>query len=138
MSLRRRSLALVILPLGLVLGLVLLIAVFGTNIQKAEGVARDTNAGLAASNDLLVNLLDAETSARGFVLTGESAFAAPYDKARARFESDLAALQAVSHSVSLVRMHIPRLEALARREASILSNYMRLARNGNFARARAL
>jgi signal transduction histidine kinase/CheY-like chemotaxis protein len=138
MSLRRRSLALVILPLGLVLGLVLLIALFGTSIEKAEGVARDTNAGLAASNDLLVNLLDAETSARGFVLTGNPAFTGPYNNARARFESDLAALHAVSPTVSIVRVHVPRLETLARSEAAILAEYMGIARNGNFARARTL
>jgi signal transduction histidine kinase/DNA-binding response OmpR family regulator len=138
MSLRRRSLALVILPLGLVLGLVLLIAVFGTSIEKAEGVARDTNAGLAASNDLLVNLLDAETSARGFVLTGNPAFTGPYNNARARFETDLARLHTVSQSVSIVRGHVPRLETLARSEAAILAEYMGIARNGNFARARVL
>jgi signal transduction histidine kinase/DNA-binding response OmpR family regulator len=138
MSLRRRSLALVILPLGLVLGLVLLIAVFGKTIEKNEGIARDTNAGLAASNDLLVNLLDAETSARGFVLTGNPVFTTPFSNARARFESDLAGLHTVSPSVSLVRLHVPRLEALARREESILSNYMGMARDGNFAGARAL
>ena len=138
MSLRRRSLALVILPLGLVLGLVLVIAVFGTTIQKAEGIARDTSAGLAASNDLLVNLLDAETSARGFVLTGKRAFTTPYDNARARFDADLAALHAGSQSLALTRRQVPRLEALARHEDAILGSYMGLARSGNFAAARAL
>ena len=138
MSLRQRSLALVVLPLGLVLGLVLLIAVFGATIEKAEGVARDTNTGLAASNDLLVNLLDAETSARGFVLTGNPVFTTPYSNARARFESNLAALRAVSQAESPVRPHVPRLEALARSEASILGQYVGMARNGNFAGARVL
>jgi signal transduction histidine kinase/DNA-binding response OmpR family regulator len=137
MSLRQRSLALVIIPLGLVLGLALVIAMFGTTIENAEAIARNTNAGLAASNDLLVNLLDAETSARGFVLTGKTDFTGPYNSARVRFGSDLAALRSISEPDE-GRPQIPRLEALARREAGILGEYMRLAQRGDFDGARAL
>jgi signal transduction histidine kinase/CheY-like chemotaxis protein len=138
MSLRQRSLALLILPLALVLGLALVIAVFGATIESAEAVARNTNAGLAASNDLLVNLLDAETSARGFVLTGNPAFTAPYNDAQARFESDLAAMRANADSETIARRHVPVMESLARREAAILNRYVQLARSGNFALARTL
>ncbi len=114
MNLRQRSLALVILPLGLVLGLILLIAVFGARIQQAETVARDTNAGLAASNDLLVNLQIAEVQANGYALTGDAIFLRRYPPARAAVRGSIAGLRAVSRASDWWSgANIPRVTALA-------------------------
>jgi signal transduction histidine kinase/CheY-like chemotaxis protein len=138
MSLRQRSLALVILPLGLVLGLVLLIAVFGARIEQAEGIARDTNAGLAASNELLVNLQVAEVDAHGYALTGDTNFLKPYDTARARVESSIDGLREVAKSDWWIGPHVPGLLALARQEVAKLDRFVAVARGGNVASARAM
>jgi CHASE3 domain sensor protein len=138
MSLRRRSLALVILPLALVLGLVLLIGVFGARIEQAEGIARDTNAGLAASNDLLVNLQVAEVHAHGYALTGAADFLRPYAAARARVESSIDGLRDVSRADWWIGPHVPRLVALARKELANLDLDVALTRSGGLVRARAI
>ena len=137
MSLRQRSLALVIVPLGLVLGLVVLIALFGTQIEQAEHIAGATNAGLAASNDLLTSLLVAETDAHGLLL-GDSSFSAQYVAQRARVEPDIAALRRAANLEPSVRTDEPRLEKLARSQAALLDRYVAVAKTGNVANARAL
>ncbi|HEY5348254.1 MAG TPA: ATP-binding protein, partial [Candidatus Lustribacter sp.] len=138
MSLRQRSLALVILPLGLVFALVLVIAVFGARIQQAEGVASGTNAGLAASNDLLVDLQSAEVAANGYALTGNLKFLQPYGTARAGVESGIEGLRNVARSEWWADRYVPRLAEMARNELANLDRYVALARAGHLATARAL
>src|SRR5665213_1491795 len=131
MSLRQRSLALVILPLGLVFALVLVIAVFGARIQQAEGVASGTNAGLAASNDLLVDLQSAEVAANGYALTGNLKFLQPYGTARAGVESGIEGLRNVARSEWWADRYVPRLAEMARNELANLDRYVALARAGH-------
>jgi signal transduction histidine kinase/DNA-binding response OmpR family regulator len=138
MSLRRRSLALVIFPLALVLGLALVIAVFGARIEQVEGIARDTNTGLAVSNDLLVNLQVAEVEANGYALTGEQKFLQPYPGTRARVGATLAALREISHADYWIGPYVPRLVALAQSELANLDGYVATARSGHVANARAM
>jgi signal transduction histidine kinase/CheY-like chemotaxis protein len=138
MSLRQRSLALVILPLGLILGLVLLIALFGSRIEQAEAIARDTNAGLAASNDLLVNLQDAVVGANGYGLTGDAKFLETYDAGRDRVETGIDALQTVARADWWSAPYVPRLVASARNEVAHLDGYVAAARSGHLAFAHAL
>jgi signal transduction histidine kinase/CheY-like chemotaxis protein len=138
MSLRQRSLALVILPLGLVFALVLVIAVFGARIQQAEGVASDTNAGLAASNDLLVDLQVAEVAANRYALAGNVKFLQPYGTARAGVESGIDGLRNVARSNWWAEPYVPRLVELARNELANLDRYVALARAGHLATARTM
>ena len=137
MSLRQRSLALVIFPLGLVLALVLVIALFGARIEQVEGIARQTNAGLAASNDLLVSMLVAETDAHGY-LSGDPTFGEAYRGVRARFETDLGTLRGLGAAQPAIAAHLPKIEALAKREAEILDADVARAATGNVSNARAL
>jgi signal transduction histidine kinase/DNA-binding response OmpR family regulator len=136
--LRWRSLALVILPLGLVVVLVLVIALFGARTERVERVASDSVAGLTASNNLLVNLLYTESGARGYVLTGDPVLLRPYRAARARFASRLSELRAATPPEPALAASVPRMEALARHEAAILDQYVATARSGQTARARTL
>ena len=138
MNLRQRSLALVVLPLGLVLGLVLCIAIFGTRIEQAEAIASATNAGLAASNDLLVNLQEAEVAANGYALTGEAKFLAPYPASRARVVAGIAALREVSHADWWIGASVPRLTALAESELATLDRYVAATHSGHLSLARAM
>jgi signal transduction histidine kinase/CheY-like chemotaxis protein len=138
MSLRQRSLALVLVPLGLVLGLVLLIAVFGARIETVEAIARDTNAGLAASNALLVDLQDAEVGAHLYALSGDAKFLPPYSAARANVVRSIAALAHVSQTDWWVAQHVPRLADSAQREIANLDGDIAAARAGRVAHARAL
>jgi signal transduction histidine kinase/DNA-binding response OmpR family regulator len=137
MSLRQRSLALVIVPLALVLGLVVLIALFGAQIEQGERIAGATNSGLAASNDLLTSVLVAETDAHG-LLSGDASFAPEYAAQRARLEPDIAGLHRVAQLEPTVAALLPRLEQLARSEVTLLDGDVAVAKTGNVANARAL
>jgi signal transduction histidine kinase/CheY-like chemotaxis protein len=138
MSLRQRSLALVILPLGLVFGLALVIAVFGADIERAESIARGTNAGLAASNDLLESLQQAEIGAHGYALTGSANFEPPYRDARVRVESAIAGLQDTAKADWWIVPRVPHLIALARAEVAHLDRYVATVRSGRVATARTM
>ena len=138
MSLRRRSLALVILPLGLVFGLALVIALFGAKIEQVESIASDTNAGLAASNDLLVDLQAAEIAAHGYALTGDARFLDPYRSARSGVEAGISGLEDASRIDRWVGPYVPRLLVLARREVASFDRDVAVARSGHVAGARLL
>jgi signal transduction histidine kinase/DNA-binding response OmpR family regulator len=138
MSLRQRSLALVIFPLGLVLALVLVIAFFGARIEQVEGIARDTNAALAASNDLVISMLVAETDAHGY-LSGDPAFGEAYRISRARLDTDMTALHtAIRNQPGSAASQFARFERLAAREAAILDGYVARAASGPVSNAKAM
>jgi signal transduction histidine kinase/DNA-binding response OmpR family regulator len=128
----------VILPLSLVLGLVLCIALFGVRIQVAEDIARGTNTGLAASNGLLENLQLAENTAHGFALTGDATFLEPYSAARTRLEGSIAKAQTEAQTDRWVSSTMPRLVELAQAEVAQLDRYVATARAAGVSRARAM
>lgn len=81
-------------------GLFLLVSV-GARWQLAStwGATADveqTQRVLAATQQLLGHLLDAETGQRGFMITGRDAYLAPYETGRAAVQADLDRLQQVS------------------------------------------
>jgi signal transduction histidine kinase/DNA-binding response OmpR family regulator len=138
MSLRRRSLALVVLPLGLVIGLVLVMAFFGRTTEQESRTARTAIEGLAASGDLLVDVQDARNAALLFVLTGQAAYDAPYGAARARFERHLAAMDSLLAAHPDLEAPAPQFRSLARQEMAVLDWAVATARSGHAAAARAL
>jgi signal transduction histidine kinase/DNA-binding response OmpR family regulator len=137
MSLRRRSLALVVLPLGLVLGLVLVIAFFGQRTEQQSRTAGNAFASLTASDNLLASLLDAQSAALGYVLTGNRTYVAPYAAARTRYSAELSALRAVPWTEPTIEAKVPRLAALAQREAAALDAGVAAARAGDVAASRS-
>jgi len=138
MSLRRRSLALVVLPLGLVIGLVLVIAFFGQRTEQESTTARIAVQGLAASSDLVIDVQDAHVAAFGYALTRESAYAAPYAGARERFAHHLAALVGLLASQPQLQTTAPQLAPFARQEIALLDRTVAAARAGRSAAARDL
>jgi signal transduction histidine kinase/DNA-binding response OmpR family regulator len=138
MSLRRRSLALVVLPLGLVLGLMLLVAWFGSRISQSEVIAGNSDAALAASNAVLVDLQAAEIAAHDYALTGDAHLLPAFRAARAR-----AALSV--DAIELMAMHDPRLlpsgpglVELAHAELGDLDSYVTIAAGGKIANSRQM
>jgi two-component system phosphate regulon sensor histidine kinase PhoR len=120
---------LVLYALCLTLGAVGFAAVTVVN-RRLDDVAQ-TLQPLAADNDaVLIDLVDAETGLRGFLLTGQRSFLAPYTSGAAGFPAALrsAEARAAGH---------PRVSALLRREddaaTAWLSGYARpvLARPGS-------
>src|SRR6266545_5697120 len=85
------ALTVIVLIVTLVIGLANLRSVFDTS----EAVAH-TFEVKANLEQLLATLVDAETGARGFVITNDARYLEPYDRARARIASEFDRLRQVT------------------------------------------
>lgn len=83
-----------VVALALVLAGLILAAWMGTVLtsRNYRDAAQLSMHRATAANQLLVDMLDAETGYRGYVLTGEESYVTPYSDARERYTGDLAAL----------------------------------------------
>ena len=137
MTLRQRIIALVVLPLGLILALVIAIAYLGSATQRDEAAARLSATQLTSINEVLISMLDAETSARGFVLTGDTRFSVPYASARAENGRRFEELRHSSAPDLKIALQLPELQALAKREFSLLDDDVEKVKAGDINGARA-
>jgi signal transduction histidine kinase/CheY-like chemotaxis protein len=131
MTVRQRIIALVVFPLALILALVIAIAIIGSQTQHDEAATRISATQQAAANGILVSMLDAETSARGYVLTGDERFAVPYVSARRDIARHFAELRAAATPDPPIAAQIPELERLADRELDVLAADIAAARRGD-------
>jgi signal transduction histidine kinase/CheY-like chemotaxis protein len=137
MTVRQRIIALVVFPLALILALVIAIAILGSQTQRDEAATRISAAQQAAANGILVSMLDAETSARGYVLTRDDRFAVPYMAARSDIDRHFAELRAAAQPDPPIAAQIPELERLADRELDLLSADVAATQRGRIDPARA-
>jgi signal transduction histidine kinase/DNA-binding response OmpR family regulator len=135
-SLRVRLVALVVVPLTLVLALVALVAFLGLRTQAVETRSRESTTLLAASDGVFESLLDAETGARGFILTADPRFGEPYDVARRVLADQLDDLRGAARGQPDLVPRVERVAALARRELALLDGYVATARAGRLDAAR--
>src|ERR1700761_9229743 len=84
--------------LAILVGLLALVAIVGTSIWLVGRTQTYSDRLIAARQersalvDLRSLLQDAETGQRGFLLTSETAYLAPYDEARAKVATQLPAV----------------------------------------------
>ena len=62
-------------------------------LELSSGAVVRTQRGTSAIDRLRIDILDAETGQRGFILTGDNAYLVPYQQAQNRLRGDLDALQ---------------------------------------------
>ena len=136
MTVRRRYLALIVFPLALIIALVIAIAFLGSKTQRDEAAARVSATQIGSANGVLVSMLEAEMSARGFVLTGDSRFAAEYATARGEIDRRFEELRAVSAPDVRIALQIPELQALAFAELAYLDDDVAEAKSGDVVGAR--
>jgi signal transduction histidine kinase/DNA-binding response OmpR family regulator len=137
MTVRQRINALVVFPLVLILALVIAIAILGAQTQRDELATRTSATQLGAANGILVSMLDAETSARGYVLTRDERFAVPYSAAHAEIDRRFDDLRAAAAPDPAIAAQIPQLRALAQRELALLGADVNAARRGGLDPAKA-
>ena len=113
-SLRRRlSVLLAVAAVAFAIaGVVMLSAILVQRSRRIEVTDRDDAAAIA-TRDLTIALLDQETAVRGFILSGDSAFLAPYEQgindqgqALGRLETALANTPDMRPSLAAVRSAI--------------------------------
>lgn len=87
--------------------------------------------------DLLINLQDIQTSTRGFVLTGNETFIAPYDRATADAPADLRILR-TNKGLLLKQSDINDLERLSKENMAFMAQVVSLRREQGFESAQAM
>src|SRR5262249_19176182 len=97
---------------------------------EVRAIARERSA-----NQILVDLLNAETGSRGYALTGNPIYLDPYTNARARYQSDFAALQAQLTDEPTLQQAARTTNAAAQLWFDESTNLVRLRRQGRFQEA---
>src|SRR5262249_41027830 len=99
--------------------------------QKMTAVILESSAIQRDTSDVLKDLIDMETSQRGYLLTGDTTYLQPYTEAKGRIGADFAALRAklanrMQHEQSLES----QLESLAASKQSEMERSINLRQKG--------
>ena len=92
----------------------------------------------AATVDLLSLVQDAETGQRGYLLTREEAYLAPYDAAMSKFDQRLAALSAAVVGSPVLSADVESLADVLRKKLAELKTTVDLGRSGRYDAASAI
>jgi signal transduction histidine kinase/ActR/RegA family two-component response regulator len=128
----------------LAVGLALLAGLLAVTLGLAAGQRRDEAAvihSMDAQNRLLAvlsSLQDAETGQRGYIITGQSEFLEPYERARAGLVADLDRLAATTTDNPIQRAAMVQLRTLGSARLAMLRDGIIQRRFGNFRRAAAI
>ena len=108
--------------------------------ERAALVKRltDTSLVIERSEEVLSALQDAETGQRGFLLTGEESYLAPFEQARIDIQARLQALAELSVGDADMTRDVAALSAVAPSKFSELEETIRLRRAGDAAAALAV
>jgi PAS domain S-box-containing protein len=108
-----------------------------TQIELGRWVihTHQVRAELAQAESLLV---DAETGQRGYLLTGDAKFLAPYQRATAELSGHIDSLAELTADNPVQRAHIARLRLLVGEKMDELAQTVSLYRAGNAAAAKAI
>ena len=105
-------------------------AIAGTRMADAFDRVRETRAVIAAADGLLTALTDAETGQRGYLLTGDDAYLAPYYSARPLVGRHLDELDRLFRGIDRQRTALDRLPGLVSRKMTELEETIILRRVG--------
>ena len=94
-----------------------------------------TAAVIGTSNDLLIELLNAETGQRGYLLTGESVYLQPYDTARSMIPADQQRLGSQVSAVPGGGHYVAALNTLVAAKLAVMAETIKLERAGDHAGA---
>jgi PAS domain S-box-containing protein len=98
-----------------------------TIAKTAELVAR-THDVIKGFDDVLLELRDAETGQRGFLLTGDEAYLKPYERALSTIDYSMERLRELSRDEELRRSYVDEVEQIAREKLAELAATIRLRR----------
>ncbi|MEX2453920.1 MAG: CHASE3 domain-containing protein [Rhodospirillaceae bacterium] len=108
--------------------------------QDARNQVVQTQAVLGSLSDLLNGAIDAETSVRGFLLTGEGKYLQYYERGTQRIPDAIAVLRRTLEPVAtpVLREKLDRLQEAYEKKLGTLHTKLSLAQNGRRAEAIAL
>ncbi len=94
-----------------------------------------TSSVLATSNSVLIELLNAETGQRGYLLTGKPLYLQPYDRALSTIPVDQQRLDSQVSAIRGGQRYVAKLSTLITAKMTELAETVNLARGGNRALA---
>ena len=100
--------------------------------QEADSTTTDV---IAASNSLLIELLNAETGQRGYLLTRNPVYLQPYDMALSTIPADQQRLGSLVSAVPGGRQYVAELNGLVAAKMAVIAQTINLARAGDHAGA---
>lgn len=106
--------------------------------RHADAVAREARAIDNHANRLLIDLLNAETGQRGYLLTADPRYLQPYRLAVAAVTGDLFALNDATQAPGMNAGELTRIRALAREKVTELARTVTLERAGHREQALAI
>jgi len=125
---------------ALALGLLSIVAVLNwrhaAGMQEAMEAVSHTERMRAELNRLLMAMQDVETSARGYVITGDLVFREPFDAALAKVNVQFNAVRTLSQANSRQQANCAALEPIIARRIARAQAVVNLRRNAGFEAAR--
>ena len=106
--------------------------------SRAASLVSHTDSVLIERERLLSTLKDAETSSRGYVLTGDTTFLDPFKGAQAKLTALLKQLRASTADNPVQQERLDTLESVAAQAVSLSAQLVDYRRKGDFETARRL
>ncbi|HEY9871131.1 MAG TPA: PAS domain S-box protein [Candidatus Obscuribacterales bacterium] len=131
----QKGLILVGVPLLFQLALLQTISYLNRQYEAATAWEMRTQQALAQAHEVFELIIDAQTAARGYVLTSNPAFLKPYNRARAVLPAQLQELEDLTHDDPAQTARVNRLASLAAETLTVLEKNVRLVHEGNAAEA---
>jgi len=108
------------------------------DVQTASRWVNHTYQVITKAQDLLIDLLDAETGERGFVITGDLEYLQPYNEAQERINRDLGELEKLTADNPEQQKRLNRLKPLVAERAATFRNVVEARRAKGYESARAV
>ena len=130
------------LMFGFVLATILLLGVGAVSLANTvrlgdtEGWVTHTHAVLAQLNSILASVTDAEASQRGYLITADPRYLAPYDQARATVGGELTDLQQLTVDDATQQARVVELRAAISTRLQVLADTLAIRQRAGFDAAR--
>jgi PAS domain S-box-containing protein len=105
---------------------------------RAAGLVSHTDSVLIEREKLLSALKDAETGARGYVLTGQAEFLEPFNDAKPKVDESLERLRTLTADNPVQQARLDTLESVGRQSVDLSAQIVKYRRTGGYETARAL
>jgi CHASE3 domain sensor protein len=112
--------------------------VIGESLRATNAVIKETDSTLIWLDELHVDLLDAETGLRGFVITGDPAFLEPYEAAVRKIDTDFEALRGLATDDPLEQERIQTMHSAMQDEIKEMREIIEKRRLGGFEAAASI
>ena len=127
MTIRSKIVAVMALPFVVLIATIPALLVSRDRSSEALSAEREAVVLRDALNRVFVDLTDAESGTRGYLLTGDPNFLVPYVDGAARLPADMAALSQQASGTTLQPPEVADLQGLANQRLSILQSLQLLA-----------